>query len=95
MRMSSDDITLMQKLTKLGGITDRDELIKASSIIPDEELRLALVLTTMGLNKGLEIRENLFSQKCKEVERLEKKNLKLEKEIEKLKRKIERLEDQF
>ena len=42
MKISSDDLTLLQKLTKLGGITDRDELINASSIIPDEDLRLAI-----------------------------------------------------
>ena len=93
--MTSDDLTLMQKLTKLSGINDPDELIKASSIIPDEDLRLALAYTVMGLNRGLQIQNELFSKKCKEVERFEKKNAKLEKEIEKLKRKIEKLENQI
>lgn len=88
-------MTLIEKLNQLGGITDRDEMIKTCQTISDEDLRLALVLTALGLNKGLDMQRDLFSQKCKEVERLEKENEKLEKEIAELKRKIKKLENQF
>lgn len=45
-------MTIFEKLSTLGGITDRDEMIKACKIIPDEDLRLALVVLALAFNKN-------------------------------------------
>lgn len=45
-----DAMDLIQALGTLGGITDRDEMIKACKIISDEDLRSALVLVALSFN---------------------------------------------
>lgn len=72
-------MTLMEKLSKLGGITDRDEMISACSNIPDEDLRTALVLLALTFNKNTEVTDEIFRKQNAEI------NL-LQKEIEKLKK---------
>ena len=45
-------MTLIENLSNLGGIVDRDEMAKACSEIPEEDLRLeflTLALTTLLL----------------------------------------------
>ena len=44
-------MTIFEKLSTLAEITDQDEMIKACKIIPDEELRLALVVLALVYNK--------------------------------------------
>lgn len=72
-------MTLMEKLSKLGGITDRDEMISACSNIPDEDLRTALVLLALSFNKNTEVNNELFRKQSAEIDRLQK-------EIEELKK---------
>ena len=43
-------MTLIEKLSNLGGIVDRDEMAKACSEIPDEDLRLALMTLALTYN---------------------------------------------
>ena len=45
-------MTLFEKLSTLAEIADQDEMIKACKIIPDEELRLALVVLALAYNKN-------------------------------------------
>ena len=45
-------MTIFEKLSTLAEITDQDEMIKACKIIPDEELRLALVVLALVYNKN-------------------------------------------
>ena len=44
-------MTLIEKLSNLGGIVDRDEMAKACSEIPDEDLRLALMTLALTYNQ--------------------------------------------
>ena len=37
-------MTLIEKLSNLGGIVDRDKMAKACSEIPDEDLRFPVIL---------------------------------------------------
>lgn len=72
-------MTLIEKLGKLGGITDRDEMIKACSSIPDEDLRTALVLLALTFNKNTEVNNEIFRKQNAEIDQLQK-------EIEELKK---------
>ena len=45
-------MTIFEKLSTLAEIADQDEMIKACKIIPDEELRLALVVLALAYNKN-------------------------------------------
>lgn len=45
-------MTIFEKLSTLAEITGQDEMIKACKIIPDEELRLALVVLALAYNKN-------------------------------------------
>ena len=65
-------MTLIEKLGKLGGIADRDEMIKACSDIPDEDLRTALVLLALTFNKNTEVSNELFQKQNEEIDRLQK-----------------------
>lgn len=67
----------IEDLSKLGGITDRDEMIKACESIPSEDLRLALVLTALAYNTSAKSHDENLRKKGQEISRL--KN-----EIEKL-----------
>ena len=66
-------MTLIEKLGKLGGITDRDAMISACSDIPDEDLRTALVLLALTFNKNTEVNNELFRKQNAEIDRLQKK----------------------
>ena len=72
-------MTLMEKLSKLGGITDRNEIISVCSDIPDEDLRTALVLLALTFNKNTEVTDEIFRKQNAEINRLQK-------EIEELKK---------
>ena len=65
-------MTLIEKLSKLGGITDRDEMIKACSDIPDEELRLALMTLALAYNQNVKTNEEIFRKQNEEIARLQK-----------------------
>ena len=65
-------MTLIEKLSKLGGINDRDEMIKACSDIPDEDLRTALVLLALTFNKNTEVNNEIFRKQNEEIDQLQK-----------------------
>ena len=46
-------MTLIEKLSSLGGIVNRDEMAKACSEIPDEDLRLALMTLALAYNQSV------------------------------------------
>lgn len=48
-------MTLIEKLSNLGGIVDRDEMAKACSEIPDEDLRLALMTLALTYNQNIKM----------------------------------------
>ena len=60
----------IEDLSKLGGITDRDEMIKACESIPSEDLRLALVLTALAYNTSAKSNDENLRKKGQEVSRL-------------------------
>ena len=53
-------MTIFEKLSTLAEITDQDEMIKACKIIPDEELRLALVVLALAYNKNEQANREIF-----------------------------------
>ena len=65
-------MTLIEKLSKLGGITDRDEMAKACSEIPDDELRLALMTLALIYNQNVKTNEEIFRKQYEEIDRLQK-----------------------
>ena len=67
-------MTLIEKLSNLGGIVDRDEMAKAC-----EDLRLALMTLALTYNQNIKINEEIFQKQHREIERLQK-------EIDKLKK---------
>lgn len=60
----------IEDLSKLGGITDRDEMIKACESIPSEDLRLALVLTALAYNTSAKSNDENLRKKGQEISRL-------------------------
>lgn len=73
-------MTLIEKLSKLGGITDRDEMAKACSEIPDEDLRLALMTLALSHNQNAKLNEEIFRKQSQEIERLKREVGALKKE---------------
>lgn len=65
-------MTLIEKLSKLGSITDRDEMAKACSEIPDGELRLALMTLALAYNQSVKTNEEIFRKQNEEINRLQK-----------------------
>ena len=65
-------MTLIEKLSNLGGIVDRDEMAKACSEIPDEDLRLALMTLALAYNQSVKTNEEIFQKQSCEIERLQK-----------------------
>jgi len=65
-------MTLIEKLSKLGSITDRDEMAKACSEIPDRELRLALMTLALAYNQSVKTNEEIFRKQNEEINRLQK-----------------------
>lgn len=53
-------MTIFEKLSTLAEITDQDEMIKACKIIPDKELRLALVVLALAYNKNEQSKREFF-----------------------------------
>ena len=71
-------MTIFEKLSTLGGITDRDEMIKACKIIPDEDLRLALVVLALTYNKNERVNEEIFHRQTLEIDSLKERIKELE-----------------
>ena len=71
-------MTIFEKLSTLGGITDRDEMIKACKIIPDENLRLALVVLALGYNKNEQVNREIFHRQEQKIDCLKEKIKELE-----------------
>ena len=65
-------MTLIEKLSNLGGIVNRDEMVKACSEISDEDLRLALLTLALTYNQNVKINEEVFQKQSREIERLQK-----------------------
>ena len=65
-------MTLIEKLSKLGGITDRDEMAKACSEIPDGELRLALMSLSLAYNQNVKTNEEIFRKQNEKIDQLQK-----------------------
>lgn len=65
-------MTLIEKLSDLGGIVDRDEMTKACSEIPDKDLRLALMTLALTYNQNVKINEEVFQKQSREIEQLQK-----------------------
>ena len=73
-------MTIFEKLSTLAEITDQDEMIKACKIIPDEELRLALVVLALVYNKNEQSSREIFHRQTQEIDFLKGKIKELEKE---------------
>lgn len=71
----------VEELSKLGGIADRDEMIKVCESIPSEDLRLALVLTTLSYNTSTKINEKILRRKDQEISHLKNEIDKLKVEL--------------
>lgn len=65
-------MTLIEKLSKLGGITNRDEMAKACSEIPDDELRLALMTLALAYNQNVKTNEEIFRKQNEKIDQLQK-----------------------
>lgn len=65
-------MTLIEKLSNLGGIIDRNEMAKACSEIPDEDLRLALMTLALAYNQSVKTNEEIFQKQNEEIDRLQK-----------------------
>lgn len=71
-------MTIFEKLSTLGSITDRDEMIKACRIIPDEDLRLALVVLALTYNKDEQVNREIFHRQTLEIDSLKERIKELE-----------------
>lgn len=72
-------MTIFEKLSTLAEITDQDEMIKACKVIPDEELRLALVVLALAYNKNEEANREIFLRQTQKIDPLKEKIKELEK----------------
>jgi hypothetical protein len=72
-------MTIFEKLSRLAEITDQDEMIKACKIIPDEELRLALVVLALAYNKNEQANCEIFHRQMQGIDSLKEKIKELEK----------------
>lgn len=72
-------MTIFEKLSTLAEITDQDEMIKACKVIPDEELRLALVFLALAYNKNEQTNREIFHRQTQEIDSLKEKIKGLEK----------------
>ena len=72
-------MTIFEKLSRLAEITDQDEMIKACKIIPDEELRLALVVLALAYNKNEQANCEIFHRQMQGIDSLKEKIKGLEK----------------
>ena len=65
-------MTLIEKLSNLGGIVDRDEMARACSEISDEDLRLALMTLALTYNQNIKMNEEISQKQRRESEQLQK-----------------------
>ena len=72
-------MTIFEKLSRLAEITDQDEMINACKIIPDEELRLALVVLALAYNKNEQANCEIFHRQMQGIDSLKEKIKELEK----------------
>ena len=72
-------MTIFEKLSTLAEITDQDEMIKACKIIPDEELRLALVVLALAYNKNEQADCEIFHRQTQGTDSLKEKIKELKK----------------
>ena len=72
-------MTIFEKLSTLAEITDQDEMIKACKIIPDEELRLVLVVLALVYNKNEQSSREIFHRQTQEIDSLKGKIKELKK----------------
>lgn len=72
-------MTIFEKLSTLAEITDQDEMIKACKIIPDEKLRLTLVVLALAYNKNEQANREIFHRQTQEIDSLKGKIKELEK----------------
>ena len=72
-------MTIFEKLSTLAKITDQDEMIKACKIIPDEDLRLALVVLALAYNKNEQANCEIFHRQTQGSDSLKEKIKELEK----------------
>lgn len=77
-------MTFLEKLQTLGGITDLAEMQKASYIIPDENLREALVWMALGFNTYIKSDETLLHKYAEENTQLKKRIQELEQQLQEL-----------
>ena len=62
----------MTLIEKLGGIADRDEMIKACSEISNGELRLALMTLALAYNQNVKTNEEIFRKQNEKIDQLQK-----------------------
>ena len=72
-------MTIFEKLSTLAEITDQVEMIKACKIIPDEDLRLALVVLALAYNKNEQANCEIFHRQMQGIDSLKEKIKELEK----------------
>ena len=72
-------MTIFENLSTHKKITDQDEMIKACKIIPDEELRLALVVLALAYNKNEQSNREIFHRQTQEIDSLKGKIKELKK----------------
>lgn len=72
-------MTTFEKLSTLAEITDQEEMIKACKIIPDVELRQALVVLALAYNKNEQANRKIFHRQTQEIDSLKEKIKELEK----------------
>ena len=72
-------MTIFEKLSTLAEITDQDEMIKACKIIPDDDLRLALVFLALAYNENEQANREIFHRQTQEIDFLKEKIKELEK----------------
>ena len=72
-------MSIFEKLSTLAEITDQDEMIKACKIIPDDDLRLALVVLALAYNKNEQVNREIFHRQTQEIDSLKGKIKELEK----------------
>lgn len=66
-------MTTFEKLSTLAEITDQEEMIKACKIIPDVELRQALVVLALTYNKNEQANCEIFHRQTQEIDSLQEK----------------------
>ena len=77
-------MTFIEKLQTLSGITDLAEMQKASYIIPDENLRDALVWLALSSNRTYKSDSQLIHKYAEEIDQLKERVQELEQLIQEL-----------